>query len=439
MTKIGIIGGGINGLMSAYYCQKMGYEVTIIEQGDLSDGCSYGNAGMIVPSHIIPLAAPGMIAKGLRWMLSPTSPFYIRPRMSGRLIKWGSLFYKNSTAAHVEKSIPILRDLSLLSKQLYQDFQKDNTFDFGWHEKGLLMLYQTAKMEHEEIEGAAMANKAGIEAHVLNKREVQDLNPNTYFNIQGGVLYPDDAHLSPNLLMTGLKKQLIQTVTASGARQEGVIFLDKTAVIDFEIKNQKVVSIITAQQKLDFDEIVITAGAWTGVLSEKLGISLPLQGGKGYSFMLNGIGNKVNIPSILLEARATATPIGNDLRCAGTMEIVGLDLSVNMKRVQGIVNGINNFFPELTINLPQQEAVWSGLRPCSPDGLPYIGRVNHLKNVTIATGHGMMGLSLGAATGKLVSEIVAHDPLLPRSARSDNYPFGNISALMMNNLNPQRF
>ena len=102
MTKIGIIGGGINGLMSAYYCQKMGYEVTIIEQGDLLDGCSYGNAGMIVPSHIIPLAAPGMIAKGLRWMLSPTSPFYIRPRMSGRLIKWGSLFYKNSTAAHVE-------------------------------------------------------------------------------------------------------------------------------------------------------------------------------------------------------------------------------------------------------------------------------------------------------------------------------------------------
>ena len=417
MTKIGIIGGGINGLMSAYYCQKMGYEVTIIEQSDLSDGCSYGNAGMIVPSHIIPLAAPGMIAKGLRWMLSPTSPFYIRPRLSGRLIKWGKLFYENSTNVHVEKSIPILRDLSLLSKQLYQDFQKDNTFDFGWYEKGLLMLYQTAKMEHEEIEGAAMANKAGIEAHVLNKKEVQDLNPNTPFNIQGGVLYPGDAHLSPNLLMAGLKKQLIA---------QGVKFLDKTEVIDFEINNQQVGSVITAHQKLTFDEIVITAGAWTGVLSEKLGISLPLQGGKGYSFMLKGLGSKVNIPSILLEARATATPMGDDLRCAGTMEIVGLDLSVNMKRVQGIVNGINNFFPELKIDLPKKETVWSGLRPCSPDGLPYIGRVSHLKNVTIATGHGMMGLSLGAATGKLVSEIVANTPL-------------TISAALMNNLNPQRF
>ena len=372
---------------------------------------------MIVPSHIIPLAAPGMIAKGLRWMLSPTSPFYIRPRMSGRLIKWGSLFYKNSTAAHVEKSIPILRDLSLLSKQLYQDFQKEVAFDFGWHEKGLLMLYQTAKMEHEEIEGAAMANKAGIEAHVLNKEEVQDLNPNTTFNIQGGILYPGDAHLSPNLLMDGLKKHLFT---------EGVIFLNKTEVIDFEINNQKVISIITPQQKLTFDEIIITAGAWTGVLSEKLGISLPLQGGKGYSFMLKDLGDKVNIPSILLEARATATPMGNDLRCAGTMEIVGLDLFINMKRVRGIVNGINNFFPELKIDLPEKEAVWSGLRPCSPDGLPYIGRVQHLKNVTIATGHGMMGLSLGAATGKLVAEIVAHDPL-------------SISADLMSNLEPLRF
>jgi D-amino-acid dehydrogenase len=123
------------------------------------------------------------------------------------------------------------------------------------------------------------------------------------------------------------------------------------------------------------------------------------------------MGEKVSIPSIMLEARATATGMGNDLRCAGTMEIAGIDLSVNLNRVQGIVNGVNSFFPDLDVKLPQKEAIWSGLRPCSPDGLPYIGRVKHLKNVTIATGHGMMGLSLAAATGKLVSEIIAHLPL----------------------------
>lgn len=403
MSKIGIIGGGINGLFSAYYLQKMGYNVTIIEQGSASDSCSHGNAGMIVPSHIIPLAAPGMIAKGLKWMLSSTSPFYIRPRLSGSLMKWGWLFYKSATEGNVQKSIPILRDISLLSKSLYQDFQKAHYFDFGWHERGLMMLFQTAAMAHEEEEGAAIANKSGIEAHLLSAEEVQKLEPNTRLNIRGGVFYPGDAHLSPHLLMTNLKDFL--------QNKKGVTFLYQTEVKDFEIQNQKVKSILTQNDKRDFDEIVIAGGAWSGVLSEKLGISLPLQGGKGYSLMFEGLGNKVNIPAIMLEARATATPMGSTLRCAGTMEIAGIDLSVNMNRVKGIVNGVNSFYPELNVQLPpNKESVWSGLRPCSPDGLPYIGRLETLHNVTIATGHGMMGLSLAPATGKLVAEIVSNTP-----------------------------
>jgi D-amino-acid dehydrogenase len=421
--KIGIIGGGINGLFAAYYLQKQGCDVTIIEQGDMSDSCSHGNAGMIVPSHIIPLAAPGMIAKGLRWMLSSTSPFYVRPRMSGSLVKWGWLFYKNSTAQHVQKSIPILRDISLLSKHLYQDFQKEKHFDFGWHERGLMMLYQTPAMAHEEAEGAAIANKVGIEAQVLDIKEVQSLEPHTKVNAMGGVFYKGDAHLSPNLLINGLKKLLAsppapkggaaEPNTPSGGRGETtpVKFLYKTEVQNFEIQDNKVTAIITDKERLAFDEIVVAVGAWSGILSEKLGISLPLQGGKGYSMLFDGLGDKVNIPAIMLEARATATPMGNSLRCAGTMEIAGIDLSVNMNRVKGIVQGVNSFYPELTIEIPQPEQVWRGLRPCSPDGLPYIGRVGHLKNVTMATGHGMMGLSLAPATGKLVSEVVMQHPL----------------------------
>jgi D-amino-acid dehydrogenase len=400
--EVGIIGGGINGLFSAYYLQKMGYSVTILEQSDLLDSCSHGNAGMIVPSHIIPLAAPGMIAKGLKWMLSSTSPFYIRPRMSGSLLKWGWLFYKNATEANVQKSIPILRDISLLSKAMFQDFQKENHFDFGWHERGLMMLYQTPSMAHEEAEGAAIANKAGIEAHVLNAEEVQKLEPNTKVNAIGGVFYPGDAHLNPNLLVSNLKKYLTD---------KGVRFLYHTPVTGFEIKNHAVTGVLTAKDKYNFDEIVVAVGAWSGVLSEKLGISVPLQGGKGYSMLFDGLGSKVNIPAIMLEARATATPMGNALRCAGTMEIAGIDLSINMNRVQGIVNGVQRFYPELAVELPQKEQIWSGLRPCSPDGLPYIGRLNNLKNVTMATGHGMMGLSLGPATGLLVSEIIGRNKL----------------------------
>jgi D-amino-acid dehydrogenase len=412
--KIGIIGGGINGLFSAYYLQKKGYEVTIIEQGNLSDSCSHGNAGMIVPSHIIPLAAPGMIAKGLKWMLSSTSPFYVRPRMSGSLVKWGWLFYKNSTDAHVQKSIPVLRDISLLSKRLYQDFQSQNHFDFGWQERGLMMLFQTPAMAHEEAEGAAIANKAGIEAHILDAKGVQSLEPNTTVNAIGGVFYSGDAQLNPNLLINNLKKHL---------DTEGVKFLYKTEVKGFEFKNQQVSSIVTDKEKLDFDEIVIAVGAWSGVLSEKLGMSLPLQGGKGYSMLFDGLGDKVKIPTIMLEARATATGMGDALRCAGTMEIAGIDLSVNINRVKGIVQGVNSFFPDLQVNMPEKEEIWSGLRPCSPDGLPYIGRLKTFKNVTIATGHGMMGLSLGAATGKLVSEIIGQEKL----------------SMNLQSLNPNRF
>jgi D-amino-acid dehydrogenase len=343
-----------------------------------------------------------MIAKGLKWMLSSTSPFYIRPRMSGALVKWGWLFYKNSTEANVQKSIPILRDISLLSKTLYQDFQRENHFDFGWHERGLMMLFQTQNMAHEEAEGAALANKVGIEAHVLNAKEAQGFEPNTTVNAIGGVFYPGDAQLNPNLLVSNLKNHL---------NTEGVTFLYQTEVKGFEFKNQTVTSILTEKGKFDFDEIVIAVGAWSGVLSEKLGISLPLQGGKGYSMMFEGLGDKIKIPTIMLEARATATSMGSALRCAGTMEIAGIDLSVNMNRVKGIVQGVNSFYPDLKVDSPQKEHVWSGLRPCSPDGLPYIGRLKTLKNVTIATGHGMMGLSLGPATGKLVSEIIGHKKL----------------------------
>src|SRR5882724_3403906 len=169
--KIGIIGGGIIGLSSAYYLQKSGHEVTIIDQSDLSNGCSYGNAGMIVPSHFIPLAAPGMISKGIRWMFNASSPFYVKPQLNFDLIKWGYHFYKNSNQRHVEKSAPALKEISLLSKAMYQQLSKELPFDFSYHERGLMMLYKTKEAEHEEHETAEMANSYGIEARILSSEE----------------------------------------------------------------------------------------------------------------------------------------------------------------------------------------------------------------------------------------------------------------------------
>lgn len=396
--NIGIIGGGIIGLSSAYYLTKAGHQVTIIEQGDLKDGCSFGNAGMIVPSHIIPLASPGMISKGIRWMFNSTSPFYVKPRLNGDLVKWGYQFYKHATKEHVNNSIPALKGLSLFSKTHYQQLAKELPFDFGYHERGLMMLYQTRETEHEEAETAAIANDHGIEARVLSPEEVQQLEPDVKVNVRGGVYFPGDAHITPQALVSQLIKFL---------KDKGVTFIINTSVTDFVVEHGKIKSVETNQGKYVFEEVVIATGSWSGLVASKLKISLPMQAGKGYSFTLQNVEKNIRIPSIFLESRVAVTPMGTTLRFGGTMEITGVDHSISMNRVRGIVDSIPHYYPDMKVSMPKKEEIWHGLRPCSPDGMPYIGRSKSLSNLIFATGHSMMGLSLGPGTGKLVAEIVA--------------------------------
>ena len=397
MANIGIIGGGIIGLSSAYYLNKAGHKVTIIEQGDLKDGCSFGNAGMIVPSHFIPMATPGMISKGIRWMFNSTSPFYVKPRLSGDLIKWGYQFYKHSTKEHVERSIPALKEISLLSKAMYQQLAKELPFDFGYNERGLMMLFQNAETEKEERETAHLANKIGIEAHLLSPEEVQKLEPDVKVKVRGGVYFPGDGHLTPQALVS-------QLITFLKVR--GVTFQTQTTVEDFIIESERIKLIKTSKGEFYFEEVVIAAGSWSGLLAAKLDLSLPMQAGKGYSFTLQKVEKNIRIPSIFLEARVAITPMGNTLRFGGTMEISGVDHTISMNRVKGIVDSIPRYYPDMKVAMPMKENVWHGLRPCSPDGLPYIGRSKKIRNLILATGHSMMGVSLGPGTGKLISEIV---------------------------------
>jgi D-amino-acid dehydrogenase len=397
MKNIAIIGGGIIGLSTAYYLNKAGHHVTIFDKGNLNDNCSIGNAGMIVPSHIIPLAAPGMISKGIRWMFNAKSPFYVRPRLSGDLIKWGMKFYTHANHKHVEQSIPLLKEISALSKILYRQLAEEKIFDFGYEERGLLMLFQTNETEKEEIEAAEVANKNGVEAHVLSPSEIQRLEPAVKVNAKGGVYFPDDAHLVPQQLISNLVHHL---------RDKGVVIFSNATAEDFVVKSEKVLSVQVKQEHHKFDEFIIATGAWSGIFCGKLNIDLLMQSGKGYSFTLNDVAKNVRIPSLLLEGRVAVTPMGSSLRFGGTMEISGTDLSINMNRVKGIVETIPKYYPEMTVETPNPKMVWSGLRPCSPDGLPYIGRSAKYKNLIIATGHSMMGMSLGPATGKLVTELV---------------------------------
>jgi D-amino-acid dehydrogenase len=402
MKKISIIGGGVIGLSTAYYLSKNGHNVTVFDSTNLSDGCSYGNAGMIVPSHIIPLAQPGMIAQGIKWMFDSQSPFYVRPRLSMDFLKWGLQFYRFATPQHVNKSMPALRDLSLLSKELYQDLDRQGG-NFFYEEKGLLMLFRTDKVGEDIHHEGKLAQDLGLEVDFLSKDEVSKLETGTKMDVIGAVHYKSDAHLYPQKFMAFLKDELVKNK---------VVFQANTKVTDFVISDGKVKGLITNQGNFDTDEVVIASGSWSPQITKKLGTSLSILPGKGYSFTLENQSQKPSIPSILCEGKVAVTPICDDIRFGGTMEITHTkDTKINQNRLQGIVNSINEFYPDLNIQRPKEADTWYGFRPCTPSGMPIIARDKRLKNVILATGHAMMGLSLAPATGKLVSEMIGDKKL----------------------------
>jgi D-amino-acid dehydrogenase len=395
--RIVIVGGGIIGLSAAYYLQQTGCDITVVDKTDLSDGCSYGNLGMIVPSHFVPLAAPGMISQGIKWMFNSRSPFYVKPSLNPSLISWGLKFIKSATQKNVEQSALPLRDINLLSKRLYEEWSSSDGFDFHMEKKGILMYYKTEKVAHEEVHLAGKAkNELGLDVEVLDKSQVQKLEPGMELDILGAVHYRCDAHLHPNSLVPQLIDHL---------KKAGVIFKTSSAVERMAVSGNKITTVITGDNEYPADKVVLAGGSWLPELTKMAGVKLSLMPGKGYSFMPENTPQKLNIPAILCEARVAITPMNNRMRYGGTMEIAPVNTKVNMKRVEGIVRSVPAYFRNIELKMPSPSQIWYGFRPCTPDGLPYLGASTRIKNMIIAGGHAMSGLSLGPASGKIVADI----------------------------------
>ncbi|MCX2492948.1 FAD-dependent oxidoreductase [Pedobacter sp. PF22-3] len=398
MSKVLIIGGGIVGLTSAYYLQKRGYEVTILDKGDIADNCSFGNAGMIVPSHFVPLAAPGMIKQGIRWMFDSKSPFYVRPSLNANLVSWGLKFMKHATTKHVSQAAVPLRDLSLLSKKLYEGLAKEPDFEFELTKNGILAFYKTEKAAEEEAHLAARAIELGLDMAVLTADECRALQPDLKLDVLGAVHYRCDAHLYPTKLMNALLKYLLNN---------GVNIQRNKEVDKIETSGNRITKVFTGNTAWEADEYILAAGSWSPAVAKMADVKISLMPGKGYSFMEPEPQQRVTIPALLCEARVAITPMNGQLRYGGTMELDKINTRINMQRVKGIVESVPAYFPDLKPAVPAEKDIWYGFRPSSPDGLPYIGRCKKRENLIIATGHGMMGLSLGPATGLLVSQIVS--------------------------------
>lgn len=395
--KVIIIGGGVIGLCSAWYLRKAGYEVTVIDRHDITNGCSFGNMGYVSPSHFIPIASPGIISKGLKWMMSSSSPFYIKPRFNSDLVKWGMTFYRSATKKHIEYSAPHLSNLLQLSREQMSEL-KSELPDFNMIEKGIWMLYKQEKTAEHEKHLAEQAHSFGLKTIMCTGAEVQDYEPETEVNVAGGVLYLDDCHIDTGKFMGVLFFRL---------REMGVKFWLNTEVSRFEIRNNRIQAVITPAGDLACDELVIANGSWMGQISKKLGISLLMQPGKGYSLAYNNLEKNLRYPSILVDDRTATTPIDRWLRIGGTMELSGHSDNVLPKRVMAIYHAFKKYYPAMNLPQPDAEKAWYGYRPVSPDGMPYIGRHSKFENLAYAGGHAMLGVSAAAGTGQLIQQIIS--------------------------------
>jgi D-amino-acid dehydrogenase len=262
----------------------------------------------------------------------------------------------------------------------------------------MLMLYKSAAAEEEELKTAEMAQQLGIEAIHLTSEKLAKLEPNIRMETRGAVHYPGDTHLSPDLFMHQMKEHLLAA---------GVEFLEKQEVVHIEDQENNGCRLsIRNGQVMQARHVVVASGSWSGQLMKKSGYRLPMQDGKGYSMTLQNPALKPTIPAILIEKRVAITPMGDHLRIAGTLEISGMDDRIREHKVKSILDAVPEYYPDLQLQDPGP--VWFGYRPCSPDGLPYIGRWKEGSSLLVATGHAMMGLSLAGVTGRMVRDLILH-------------------------------
>ena len=397
-SNVIILGGGAIGLSTAYYLNRSGFSVTIIDADEPNSetNCSWGNSGMIVPSHIVPLAAPGVIKQGLKWLLDPESPFSIELKPSLEMISWLWKFRKAANPNHVKTGAKLLQELGLRSRKLYLDI--GNKIDIGLETNGILMLCNSESAIEEEFKISKMARDLGMEAIDLDQAGVQKIEMGMRVDVKGGVHYPLDCNIDPVLFMDLMKKYLVQN---------GVNINYNKPVTEIVVNNNKVESVKSNDESWSADYVVLSAGSFSSKLVKQIGLKMPLMGGKGYSYTLEPSQKKPSVPAILIEARIASTPMGEKWRFGGTMTVTDSNRFINKKKLNAMARDVKNYYPEYESSWVNGCKPWVGLRPLSADGIPYIGSFKKFPNLIAATGHAMMGISMAPVTGEIVNNIIS--------------------------------
>ena len=392
-TDVLVIGGGVIGVCSAYYLAKAGRSVTLIDQGDICSGSSYGNAGWVVPSHSFPLANTGAVMQALRWMFNPDSPFYIKPRLDLDLFKWLWRFRAAANSRTFQESISVMSELGNASLALYNELIDAESIDCKYQQRGLLGVFRSRQAYEEGEREALVLKQHGISARMLTPDEVITLEPVVKPDNLGGIHFEQDSNLKPDDFVLGL---------ASRFEKLGGIVHSHVKLNGFAPVEDGTVSAKTSNGEYKAQHVVLAAGSWSMNLAKLLGINVPVQPAKGYSVTFNLPDDSPTRPIMMFGAKCGLTPMGSYMRIAGTLELSGINDKVSQRRVDAMLRAVGEYFTT-KIN-PLEGKVWSGLRPLSPDGRPMIGSLDKNPNVVVATGHSMTGLTLGPVTGKLVAQ-----------------------------------
>jgi D-amino-acid dehydrogenase len=395
-----VVGGGAIGASCAYYLSKAGWQVTVIDRGAFGGGCSHGNCGFICPSHVLPLAAPGAIGPALKALLSRNSPFTIKSRFDPALWSWLYRFARRCNARDRMEAGRAIQSLLNSSRSLYSELMRDEPFDCEWETRGLLFVFQHRKaMDHYAETDHLLCKSFDMPAERYDGDALLELEPALKPGLAGGWLYRNDAHLRPDRLMADWRTVL---------ERRGVTIFDHCEATAFVRENGRARAVVTPRGNLEAQAFVVAAGAWTPLLGRELGCSIPIQPGKGYSITMPRPAKCPILPMIFEEHRVAVTPMRSSYRLGSTMEFAGYDSSLNPARLDLLRQGARHYLQE-----PECEPVleeWFGWRPMTFDGKPIIDRSPALGNVVIAAGHGMLGMSMAPATGKLVAEMLGETP-----------------------------
>jgi len=395
-----VIGGGVIGASSAYFLRQAGYRVTLIDNNTLGSECSHGNCGLICPSDALPLASPGAVSSTLKTLFKRHNPLYIKPRFSPRLWLWLVKFALRCNQRHMLQAAEARMPLLESSLHLYQSLIEREQIECEWQKNGLLYVYKDqAAMDSYQATDDFLTKHFSLPARRFDTCALSELEPVVAEDVAGGWYYEEDAHLRPDRLMSEWKRVL---------QNYDVDVREGTEVFKFKRKGIKATGVLTRDGVIEADKFVLAVGAISPQWEKEIGADLPIQPGKGYSLTYPKPQYSPRIPMIFPQHRVVMTPMLSGYRLGSTMEFSGYDTSINRRRIELLKKGAEPYLREPYGDYVEEE--WYGWRPMIYHGIPIIDTSPRMDNVLVATGHNMLGLSMGPATGKLVSELVAGEP-----------------------------